>query len=434
MSIDLYKDDLIKASGDQLYDGIENFVRLGDPPEKRPREGYSLDFKVEWGETALRTVAAFANTFGGLLIVGVSEADGRPHKLVGISSRKSEEKTRIASSIAGNISPTPPFEVADCSLASDSTKFLCVVRVRKGNALHLLTKKGEQPVYVRNQDESRPADAAQLRALIERRYDGNRIEAELPGRLHQLQQGMAVNYSGNLVSQVHLRMSLIPLNRVRLDLDLALEKRFEDLMYGNYPLLLKRLERGAAEDSDVRGRDWYELRWRHKEKDYERRWRITSACDLGFITQVRWPCESGNCWSLYDVVIDTICTIQAARSVWETAGYYEEAQLHADLTVTGLTLFAPDKYPHGFGSLFYGSDDSIDRRCVLLSQQPNEVATADITLDFGSMTSGLARSVASIINQLVRGLKHAADLDKLSSQIEYLVDKMPQQVRGPSYG
>ena len=117
-----------------------------------------------------------------MLIVGITENDARPDEIVGVCSPQSELKTRIASSIAGNISPTPPFDIGECALPTDAAQKLCVIRVRSGNALHLLTKKGEQPVCVRNEDESRPA-AAQLRSLIDRRYDANRTESEVPSHI-----------------------------------------------------------------------------------------------------------------------------------------------------------------------------------------------------------------------------------------------------------
>jgi predicted HTH transcriptional regulator len=97
-----------------------------------------IDYKREWGESALKTVAAFANTFGGLLFVGVEEDQGRPTSIPGITTTK-EEKTRIASSIAANISPTPSFDITECALPTDASKHVCLVRVRPSPALFLLT-------------------------------------------------------------------------------------------------------------------------------------------------------------------------------------------------------------------------------------------------------------------------------------------------------
>jgi predicted HTH transcriptional regulator len=109
-----------------------------------------VDFKASWSDSALRTVAVFPNTFGGLLLVGVSEDDGRADQIVGIAAQRQELKTTIASSIASSISPTPPYEIRDVAFPSNPAQHLCIVRVRKGNALYLLTRKGEHPVYTRS--------------------------------------------------------------------------------------------------------------------------------------------------------------------------------------------------------------------------------------------------------------------------------------------
>jgi predicted HTH transcriptional regulator len=183
MTLDLYRDDLNRPSGTELYSAIEAFCRISEIIDNRPQEGFLLDFKQEWSEKTLRTVASFANTFGGLLFVGISEENAKPKEIIGIQSN-CEIKTQIASSIASNISPTPPYDIAECSSPGEPAKRLCIVRVRKSAQLHLLTKKNEQPVYVRNADESRPAQAAELRALIEQRSGLATHAFDLPGLAH----------------------------------------------------------------------------------------------------------------------------------------------------------------------------------------------------------------------------------------------------------
>ena len=64
--------------------------------DQRPREGYLLDFKAELTDNVLKTVTAFANTFGGLLFLGIADdKDGRPEKIAGIEYQ-GELKTRVA--------------------------------------------------------------------------------------------------------------------------------------------------------------------------------------------------------------------------------------------------------------------------------------------------------------------------------------------------
>ena len=60
--IDLYKDDLAGPEDKDLYAAIEGFVRASSLQKERTQEGYLLDFKAAWSDSALRTVAAFANT------------------------------------------------------------------------------------------------------------------------------------------------------------------------------------------------------------------------------------------------------------------------------------------------------------------------------------------------------------------------------------
>ena len=167
MTVNLYTADFGSVGGTELYGAIEAFLRISEPLAERLSEGWTLEFKEQWSDEMLRHAAAFANTFGGILIVGVSEKDGKPQEIVGAQLR-TELKTQIASSISANISPTPTFQIAECLHPKDRSKRIAVVRIRNVSKLHYLMK-GDKPVYVRNEDESRPATAIQLRSLIEQR-------------------------------------------------------------------------------------------------------------------------------------------------------------------------------------------------------------------------------------------------------------------------
>lgn len=131
MAPDLYTDDFSRLNDADTLKAIETFTRISEPIEATPREGFALDFKEEWGDRALRTVAAFAHTFGGLLIIGVSEKDAKPDQLVGVETA-GELKTSIASFIATNISPPPPYEIAEGSLPALPTLKLAVIRAEAG--------------------------------------------------------------------------------------------------------------------------------------------------------------------------------------------------------------------------------------------------------------------------------------------------------------
>lgn len=106
MAVDLFSADYFRLTDSDLYVAIEEFTRQSLPQSDRTQEGYTVDFKQQWNDDSLRVVAAFANTFGGIILIGVSEAGGRAKDLVGEVS-KGELKTRLASSIAANISRLP---------------------------------------------------------------------------------------------------------------------------------------------------------------------------------------------------------------------------------------------------------------------------------------------------------------------------------------
>jgi len=170
---DLHSISFAAIGDQQLFSAISDFVGASLPPGDRQQETYVVDFKQEWGEKALRVVAGFANTFGGVIVIGVSENAGRADQIIGVPSNK-EITTQIASSIASNITPTPDYDIAECSIPADPSKRLAVIRVRLRNRVHFLLK-GDRPVYIRNQDQAIPAPAAELRALIEReRFDTER--------------------------------------------------------------------------------------------------------------------------------------------------------------------------------------------------------------------------------------------------------------------
>jgi hypothetical protein len=455
MSVDLYRDDLNAISGTDLFSAITAFCRISEPVEDRPQEDYRLDFKQEWKEEAIRVVASFANTFGGILFVGIADEKGKPKEIIGASS-KSEMKTRIASSIASNISPTPAYDIAECAIPTDTTKKVCVIRVRRGTDLYLLTTKGESnPAYVRNADESRPARAAELRALIEQR-SATTPQSNLARRLDEWQQfGVTTNgirpNSPRLCSEAFLKIITLPTPPSKLVLDQALEEHVFRTVKLRYPGVHGFLP-SAVELDEQRGRDSYELRWRHPGLDFERKWRVNSGGEFGFTTQLKYGLtESGDFWSLCDVALALIGTLAATGEWWEASGYFGDARLIAWLSVGGLPLYKLNRYPHGFAPLFYSRGMWPDKSKwpmkpinvpeypfaeaettlspdVLTPTDPQNgsgcVAEADLNYSSLRARDEMANTTALVLNQFVRSLGHVANLRTLRASTEYLTGQL----------
>src|SRR5690242_1127779 len=101
MTIDLFTADLDALDNAGKFQAVTEFCA------NRSSEGWRLDYAESWDDRALEKVASFANTFGGLLIIGVRKGKNDPEPIPVGAKSPTELKTRIASSIAANLSPVP---------------------------------------------------------------------------------------------------------------------------------------------------------------------------------------------------------------------------------------------------------------------------------------------------------------------------------------
>ncbi len=440
--IDFYKDDLSAPEDKDLFAAIEVFTRIALPQTERTQEGYLLDFKALWNDTALKAVAAFANTFGGILVIGISDKDGRADDIVGVPSQRHELKTRIASMIASNISPTPPYEIRDVAFPDGSGRHLCIVRVRKGNSLYLLTK-GELPVYVRNEDQSIPANSARLQALLATRVaasSASDLEASQSAVFSQflfvtqeqpVPHGMTLpaGYQAQRArSATYLQIRLTPEEPQVVRLDLAIEQEFRLIVLKSYPELADNVHDPSphigASLEDFRLRDWYQLNYRETLRDHEMGWGIDSSGSVYFVTQVRCKVqEKGQepeVWSLGDLITNLDCTIEAAHRFWNYLNYPGEAHVFVELSVEPLPLLERvGGFQAAYSSCLYENGSPRKRAKVLTADKLTRSvkhgarATAAVDLTYATRHSNRPEAVAILANQLLRDLGYSASLDDL---------------------
>ena len=118
----------------------------------RRNESRTLEFKQDLSspERVLRAIVAFANTTGGTLVVGITDA----RQPLGLPSAATEEE-RLANLIATGIEPafSPDFQV----VAENSLDYL-VVRVPRFPSVFYVRQEGpEQGVYLRHGSTNRRA-------------------------------------------------------------------------------------------------------------------------------------------------------------------------------------------------------------------------------------------------------------------------------------
>lgn len=177
-----------KATSEISFDDIDTFCREGTP------EGVRLDYKVDIPNDLAKTIAAFANTIGGLILLGV-DADQTTNTPIWPPTRGMQFRKGISETI-GNIArdavhPSVPIEIS--SIIDNSHRpgeALVVVRVPESRyAPHAV--EGRKKVFVasRTRDTTRIIDLADIdrieQMLARRRVLAERREEELQNNLRR---------------------------------------------------------------------------------------------------------------------------------------------------------------------------------------------------------------------------------------------------------
>jgi Putative DNA-binding domain len=426
--LDLFTADFNNLGNDALYSAVADFARA------QPVESNRHDFKTVWNNDTLKDVAAFANTFGGILVIGVEkgQADAEA-KLVGVMSG-SELTTGIASAIATNISPTPSYDIMECHKPGETNKRFCVIRVRSDATLHLVTKKGiNNPVWVRNADQTIPADAAQLRMMIDREKQSVTDAAgSLLARAHRMFEDMIVRQSyadwpldTYPPEKAYFKLALIPAEMKLTVLDVRSENEFLSLIHKHYRRVQSNLtgQEPVAADAVNRSSDFYEYRWYHRNLDYEGRWRITNRLDLAHATQIKHDSE----WSLVDVVVYSILMLVIGAKWWESLKYFGDGILVAVINVQNLQLArgASRQFSKLFGP---GEGDPVMGAEVLdVHVQQRAEANASVSVNFASMRDNIPGLVTTLMNSLLRSLGHGVVSSEFENDVRLIVSRTVHQ-------
>lgn len=135
--------------------------RIGDA-----RETLFFERKVLATRSGLaKSCAAFANTYGGLLVVGIRDDDD---EMVGIEPI-GEPQLWVKDILRGNMLPLPPFRARTLTLENGNVLLLVLVE-RSSVTPHLLTANGA--IYVRAPSASEPVPLADQRLLLELTHRG----------------------------------------------------------------------------------------------------------------------------------------------------------------------------------------------------------------------------------------------------------------------
>ena len=124
--------------------------------DKQVREGINLDYKRDLtSKSLLKTMAAFANTRGGFIIVGVDDEDDRPKLPVEGIAWKESLPLSVTSMIVDNMYPYLSVDVHVCKPENDKT-FVLIYVPESHEAPHWLFNRSQ--LYVRRADRAGHTD------------------------------------------------------------------------------------------------------------------------------------------------------------------------------------------------------------------------------------------------------------------------------------
>lgn len=139
-------------------------------------EDLNLEFKeylnlddVEHKKKLLKTVSAFSNTNGGLLICGIKEEDGVAVELLPYDVIPDSEKIRIRQCINSNSEPPiPSVDIEHLNSNSDQDKVFIFIKVpRSWNSPHRIKiSKKFKEFYIRAGNQSKPMNIFELKTAF----------------------------------------------------------------------------------------------------------------------------------------------------------------------------------------------------------------------------------------------------------------------------
>jgi hypothetical protein len=205
-----------KPINEILWDDVETFCQQGVP------EGAYLDYKQDFPKHLHKTIAAMANTLGGVILIGVAEnAEGKPVVPVhGIVFQKGLHE-RVMNIILTNIIPPVFPEISVCSNASGD-RALIVIRVTQSHQTpHAIA--GNTEAYLRTGNRNNPEAIARLDEIAwlrDRRRRSEELREEIYTRAdsrfsafyyRQLNEWMAEGKTVQVITNGWLTLTLCPL-------------------------------------------------------------------------------------------------------------------------------------------------------------------------------------------------------------------------------
>jgi hypothetical protein len=120
-----------------------DFELVRDLADRGVAESQDLEFKAEpWTDVMelAKDVAAFANSGGGMIVIGVRETEsGRPNLITGVSGAEDQERRRVASVIHSRIFPFPEYSLTWLTDEATNTSVYAITIADSTTSPHAVT-------------------------------------------------------------------------------------------------------------------------------------------------------------------------------------------------------------------------------------------------------------------------------------------------------
>lgn len=343
--VSLYDADLSNPAYSQsrLLPQIKTLLASG------AREGVKLDYKEQVSDEWVKTAAAFANSYGGLIVFGVRGVQDAPGELIGMPIEREELRTKLASQLVSRIQPVPEFAIAVATMETGSPpKQIAVVRIEEGfNTPYVCSGRDYHRVYIRADARNAEADYLQLMHLFAKGQEiqqgaiavERQVEAwrgVLYPRMASFNAAQPPNEVPATRSQNFYRLVAIPVISRKHRLSLREERLFEDCFARYFADDLWRADPRSVRQPWRRTPQFSLFGYfvhQTPVSSFERMWGVATDSSVAFASEAVQPPKPGGrpAFSVADFLLDCISFLQLAEGYQAAIGHSGTVYLQIEL-------------------------------------------------------------------------------------------------------
>jgi hypothetical protein len=390
---------------------VREFLCLTSPESQRPQECPQIDYKIDLPQDLGDSIAALANTYGGLVFIGVKSDKAKQNIPVAMPGAKigGDAKARLTDKIISTVTPRPDFEVHSVPIGT-AGEVVAVIRVRQGSFPPYEYSQGATiRIPVRVQDTNRQATVREVEDLFKRRESLNRPPEEVARNYLNSDYFFCTidALHGEVQDPFIHKVVVVPRVALRLRLDSKVERGFRALARSSFQT--------TYEFTGVRRLGLY-LQGEHRKTPCHRIWRIWSDGTVGFASnhsRLQGPEAVGN------LAADLLFTCRLAAKIFQEQAYFGGSVL-ADYLSCPSRKFAPLFPPPGREG-DYDEVRGIYFEDAIPPGQPDK-ATCIEEMDWPTL-SDARETVASVMLDQVRHITGARiDFDKLLEAVSRIAE------------